>query len=66
MGEWRTEPIGYLKPYDVVCELCGQLVPGRYWTEQVAGADRRFCDPGHAELYRTYWLPRHGRDMVPA
>jgi hypothetical protein len=38
MGEWRTEPIGYLKPYDVSCALCGQLVPGRHW---VAAVDDR-------------------------
>jgi hypothetical protein len=60
MGEWRTEPIGYLKPYDVVCALCGQLVPGRHWVAAVDETERTFCDPRHAELYGSYWLPRHG------
>jgi hypothetical protein len=59
MGEWRISEVGYLEPYHVVCELCGQLVPGRYWLERVAGSDRIFCDAGHAERYQTYWLPRY-------
>ena len=56
MGEWRTEPIGYLQPYEVVCALCGQLVPGRHWVED----ERAFCSSRHAQLYRSYWLPRYG------
>jgi hypothetical protein len=60
MGEWRDSEIGYLHPYRVVCELCGQLVPGRYWVELVAGEQRIFCSPDHAAKYERYWLPRHG------
>jgi hypothetical protein len=60
MGEWRTAPIGYLKPYDVSCALCGQLVPGRHWVAAVDDRERTFCDPRHADLYVSYWLPRHG------
>lgn len=59
MGEWRRSEVGYLEPYHVVCALCGQLVPGRYWLEKVANADHVFCSPRHAELYATYWLPRY-------
>jgi hypothetical protein len=60
MGDWQTKAIGYLEPYDVVCALCGQLVPGRHWVEDVDGAQRTFCDPRHADLYESYWLPRYG------
>ena len=60
MGEWHSSPVGYLEPYHVVCELCGQLVPGRYWAETVGGAERIFCNARHAELYESYWLPRYG------
>jgi hypothetical protein len=60
MGEWRQSPIGYLEPYNVVCDLCGQLVPGRCWTEAIDGSERVFCNPRHAELYESYWLPRYG------
>jgi hypothetical protein len=55
MGEWRTQPIGYLEPYEVVCTLCGQLVPGRHWVED----EHSFCSPRHEQLYRSYWLPRY-------
>jgi hypothetical protein len=62
MGEWRESEIGYLEPYRVVCELCGQLVPGRYWLQTAAGASRVFCNPDHAAKYESYWLPRHGQE----
>jgi hypothetical protein len=60
MGEWRESKVGYLERYDVVCALCGQLVPGRFWQETIDGDELRFCSAGHAEKYRTYWLPRYG------
>jgi hypothetical protein len=59
MGEWRTSAIGYLEPYHVVCDLCGQLVPGRFWHATVEGVDHVFCNPDHAGRYETYWLPRY-------
>ncbi|HEX4009421.1 MAG TPA: hypothetical protein VHX62_05415 [Solirubrobacteraceae bacterium] len=52
--------MGYLEPYRVVCELCGQLVPGRYWLDTIASRDRIFCSPDHAARYETYWLPLYG------
>ena len=60
MGEWQPSPVGYLEPHRVVCELCGQLVPGRYWLQTVGDVDHVFCNPDHAEMYETYWLPRYG------
>jgi hypothetical protein len=64
MGEWRSNEISYLEPHRVVCELCGQLVPGRHWIEQVDGVERVFCNPQHAEKYVSYWLPRHGAKVA--
>jgi len=60
MGEWRTTEIGYLKASRTYCELCGQLVPGRFWIAEVEGEERLFCSPDHERRYRTYWLPRYG------
>ena len=64
MDEWQESPIGYMEPYSVVCDLCGQLVPGRYWAADVNGSDHIFCNPRHAELYETYWLPLHGQNAA--
>jgi hypothetical protein len=64
MGEWRRAEISYLQPYDVVCRLCGQLVPGRYWSEPAEGEDLVFCNSQHAEKYVSYWLPRYGEQAV--
>jgi hypothetical protein len=60
MGEWKRSEIGYLEPYSTACALCGQLVPGRYWSERVEGVEHVFCDPDHAARYESYWLPRYG------
>ena len=64
MGEWRRSEVSYLQPYRVVCELCSQLVPGSHWEELVAGEQRVFCSPDHAEKYERYWLPRHGAEAA--
>ncbi len=60
MGEWRPSEISYLEPCKVVCELCGQLVPGRFWLEDIEGAERVFCNTDHARKYVSYWHPRYG------
>jgi hypothetical protein len=60
VGEWRKAEIGYLKASRTYCDLCGQLIPGRYWVADVDGRERVFCGPAHEEKYRTYWLPRYG------
>jgi hypothetical protein len=60
MGEWRHAETGYLKANRTYCELCGQLIPGRYWVADVEGDERAFCGPEHEEKYLTYWIPRHG------
>ena len=60
MGDWRTAETGYLKANRTYCELCGQLIPGRYWVADVGDAEHAFCSPDHEEKYISYWLPRHG------
>jgi hypothetical protein len=65
MGEWKRAEIGYLKPNTTCCELCGQLIAGRYWEAESAGAPRVFCSPAHEEKYVSYWLPRYGKAVTP-
>jgi hypothetical protein len=60
MGEWQDTTISYLQPSKTICELCGQLVPGRHWLQEVAGRRRVFCNPDHAAKYESYWLPLYG------
>jgi hypothetical protein len=60
MGSWRTEEIGYLKGSRKHCDLCGQLIPGRYWIAEVEGHERVFCAPEHEQKFVSYWLPRYG------
>ena len=60
MGVWKQVEIGYLEPNSTACDLCGQLLAGRYWEAVVEGQPRRFCDPAHEAKYLSYWLPRYG------
>lgn len=61
MGEWHANPISYLTASRVICELCGQLVPGQFWEEEIEGSRRVFCNPDHAARYESYWLPLYGK-----
>jgi len=61
MGEWKKSEISYLRVYRTNCDLCGQLVPAKYWSAEVDGEPHRFCNAEHEELYRRYWLPRYGK-----
>ena len=45
MGEWRESKVGYLERYDVVCALCGQLVPGRFCRRRSTGTSCGFAAP---------------------
>jgi hypothetical protein len=56
-GQWLNATIGYLKQHSLHCELCGQLLPGRYLRDAVG---RAFCGLRHEALYHSYWLPRYG------
>ena len=53
-GEWVMPAVSYVDPVRRHCALCGRPIARRYWREAMAGAERTFCDPGHAALYATY------------
>ena len=59
-GEWVMPPVSYVEPMRIFCALCGRPIARRHWRAKLAGKTLPFCDPGHEELYRTYWLPTHG------
>jgi hypothetical protein len=67
MGEWATSEISYLRANRLHCDLCGQPLAGRYWATVIEGVgEKAFCDPGHAQKYVDYWLPRYGANAEPA
>lgn len=57
---WTEPPPRRLDDLGPHCRLCGGLLPGRVWSAVVDGEEHPFCDPECEEIYRTYWLPRHG------
>jgi hypothetical protein len=64
MGEWRAVEISYLHANRTACALCGHPIARRYWEANVNGAELVFCSPEHEQLYRSYWLPRHGEAVA--
>jgi hypothetical protein len=54
--------VSYVEPLRLSCALCGRPIARRYWSASPAGESLIFCEPRHADLYESYWLPTHGRD----
>ncbi len=65
-SEWVTPPVSYIEPRRIFCALCGRPIARRYWRDAPAGEARPFCDPSHADLYATYWLPTYGGTSIPS
>jgi hypothetical protein len=61
-GTWITPPVSYVEPRRLSCAFCGRPIARRYWSAEPAGRPLVFCEPAHAELYVSYWLPVHGVD----
>jgi hypothetical protein len=59
-GEWITPTVSYVEPKRLFCALCGRPIARRYWRASPAGEALLFCEPAHADLYLTYWLPTYG------
>lgn len=46
------------------CDFCGRLMYGEPVDAQIAESTRRFCGADCRDLYRGYWIPRHGAERV--
>lgn len=58
IGRWeeRGHAGNYLLKSTVHCTCCGRMLIAQAW---VSGG-HLFCEPSCEQLYREYWLPRHG------
>jgi hypothetical protein len=65
-GEWITPAVSYVEPKRLFCALCGRPIARRYWRAAPAGETLPFCEPVHADLYVSYWLPTHGNTDNPS
>jgi hypothetical protein len=55
-AKWVRDDLPWHRAPDRHCTLCGRLLIRSY----LAMDANVFCDEDCEELYRTYWLPRHG------
>ncbi len=60
-GSWVAPPVSYVEPLRLSCAFCGRPIARRYWSAAPKGDTLIFCNPEHAELYVSYWLPVHGK-----
>jgi endogenous inhibitor of DNA gyrase (YacG/DUF329 family) len=60
VGRWKELNTPWYETSTVNCALCGQFIPRRAWSARVAGQPRLFCSRSCEQIYREYWLPRHG------
>ncbi|CAN5658835.1 hypothetical protein BH23CHL5_BH23CHL5_04110 [soil metagenome] len=61
-GEWKILDVSYVDPARVACEFCGRPIPRRFWSAEIYGTRRSFCDPNHAHLYVEYWPRVYGTE----
>lgn len=64
-GEWVVPAVSYVEPKRRFCALCGRPIARRYWRAAPIGSPLPFCEPAHADLYLTYWLPLYGHAQQP-
>ena len=53
-GRWVESGARWFEMQMRYCALCGQIIPGRLWRAEIAGAPRDFCAPSCEALYRNY------------
>lgn len=58
-GQWIEPDVSYVEPLRNACACCGRPIARQYWQTTIDGTPRRFCDPAHADLFVSYWLPRY-------
>ena len=63
-GEWISPSVSYVEPKRLACALCGRPIARRYWKSSPAGEPLIFCEPAHAELYLSYWIPTYATPQV--
>ena len=58
--EERGTVTHYLETASVHCDCCGRMIIRLAWVASDGGEERVFCSPDCEQLYRDYWLARHG------
>lgn len=59
-GFWTEIDVSYVDPQRRSCALCGRPLAKNIWREEIEGCELDFCEPSHAALYQSYWLPLYG------
>ena len=59
-GEWITPTVSYVEPQRIACALCGRPIARKYWRASIDEQHLAFCEPDHAGLYVSYWIPTYG------
>ena len=60
-GEWITPNVSYVEPQRIACALCGRPIARKYWRGCFDDRALAFCEPAHARLYESYWIPIYER-----
>ena len=63
-GRWIQRSAALYETEGVTCDLCGKIMPRRFWQVHMKEGAKRFCDSGCHELYRSYWKPRYETQLT--
>ncbi len=57
MGHWEENTAKWYEQTMVYCNLCGRIIPKKFWIVEEGSEKLVFCDPDCEQLYQDYWLP---------
>lgn len=58
-GKWVDRSTALYETEGITCDLCGKIIPRKYWKNESRDAAMKFCDSKCYNLYRNYWKPRY-------
>lgn len=59
-GKWVERSPALYDTEAITCDVCGKIMPKRYWKADEESQDIKYCDPACYRMYLEYWKPRYG------
>lgn len=62
MGRWEENTAKWFEQTMIYCDLCGRIIPKRFWVVEEGNERRLFCNPDCEQLHDDYWIPAQDRE----
>jgi N-methylhydantoinase B/oxoprolinase/acetone carboxylase alpha subunit len=58
-GKWVERASALYETEGITCDVCGKIMPRKYWMVNYNDAVMKFCDSDCQNMYEIYWKPRY-------